>query len=253
MYFDYLGPPWPRHECGVTRVNPRMDAAEVGWWGSPRPVLAPRPSAFQYKKGGLRDANPAQCPRCHRRVYCYGDALQGPILLDSVDPIPVVHECPVVDVEPVRRAPAAKESSKPDSAGIPETYAGRAIAGSARRLGGWVPPIMRSVASSESSVTDTAVLRELIKAVDLLRKLDVRETAFSRLLLGELVTKAWGQVTVHVDDVAEDTIQSYTMLVEQSLLRELGICIGEVVVFHADAVVPPGREPLWVCRELERP
>lgn len=253
VLFDYLGPPWPKHECGVVREKP----SGAGGIQVPSRATSPRIEdtyPLRFTRAGLRGATPSVCPLCRKSVVSYNeDLIAGSILLDQTEPEPVLHECRIRGVRPPSDGKPTWVSEPARHASVPAGYARRLMEQAARRAGSWEPKTASVSASADASVIDVGVLRQLTASLDMLKRVGARDTALARQLLGELGRTDWGEVTVHVDDVAEDVIGCYTMLVERAMLKTFRGHLGELVLFRAEAVARPGAGAVWVCRELERP
>lgn len=89
---------------------------------------------------------------------------------------------------------------------------------------------------------------------NIVKKLGLKkETVAARRLFRRLLEVNWAQVSIHVDDLAEDEIASYTMLIEKERLIALGLKKGCLVAFAAEATAVPFHDPIWVCKGIDKP
>jgi len=198
-----------------------------------------------------------RCRYCGAEVYFYTNEHGSKVFFDELGPPWPIHSCPEYEAHlaatQTHTGPVGRFVPVGDELLHESEYAARILAGAAKRKH-WRPPII-AVQPQEgqegSRVKDFGVLRELILDVNLHKKLGIeKETAVTRKIFGRFLEVDWAQVSIHVDDLAEDEIESYTMLIEKERLVRLNPKKGCIVSFAAEAVSVPFRNPLWVCKEI---
>jgi len=198
-----------------------------------------------------------RCPYCGAEVYFYTNEYGSKVFFDELGPPWPVHSCPEYEAH----VASAQTVTGPVGRFVPvgdellheSEYTARMLAGASKRQH-WKPPIVAVQPKEGLAVSDFGVLREIIPEVNMFKRLGLRkETVASHKIFGPLLEADWAQVSIHVDDLAEDEIESYTMLVERAKLTPVDPKRGCILAFTAEAINVPFRNPIWVCKEIARP
>lgn len=200
---------------------------------------------------------PTRCPYCGAKVFFYTNEYGSKVFFDELGPPWPIHSCPEYEAHvaatQTASGPVGRFIRVEDELLHESEYTARILAGISKRQH-WKPPIISIQPEEGLTVSDFGLLREIIPEVNILKRLGLRkETVASRKIFGHLLEVDWAQVSIHVDDIAEDVIASYTLLIEKEKLMALGPKKGCLVAFTAEAISVPFRNPIWMCQEIDRP
>lgn len=95
------------------------------------------------------------------------------------------------------------------------------------------------------------IVRELIENVNIAKKLKMQNSGhMGKALLGELSKGNFTQITIYSGALEEDTHDSFTFFIKQSLFNKFGVIRGDFIEVHLRSIQIPGRDPVWVCDEI---
>ena len=201
---------------------------------------------------------PTRCPYCGAKVFFYTDEYGSKVFFDELGPPWPKHSCSKHDAD---TAFATSTVTGPVGRFVhvgghlihESEYASRVIAGASKRKK-WKPPIVSiQPEKGGEEVSDYGVLREIVPQINVFKKLQVeKRTKIASKLFGYLLDTDWAQVSIHVDDLAEDEIRSYTMLIMRDDVSSIDLRKGCVVRFTAQGEKLPFRKPIWICREIDK-
>ncbi len=201
-----------------------MSPATHGWWCGTKTYLT-------------------TCRSCSRRVFFFSCNCGCAVFFDSLgDPWPI-HEC--VWTPP----PWLGFRRTPDPPRLDPGYAARI---SARGRGAeWKIDIVRTLPLTEEPLSVCGILREICEGVDPARSLGFdRPGAMARSVLRAAGLVRVSQVTIHVENSADDTIESYTGFISRDLLARLRPKRGDLVGVKLGPRSPMGRGPVWLVEDL---
>jgi hypothetical protein len=104
----------------------------------------------------------------------------------------------------------------------------------------------------QSEISDLGVIREILASVNVYAKLGLEQSPLARGFVKLIGDGPFAQVTVHVGDIADEDVKSYTFFVEQNLLNASGLQKGQMAVFCVNGV-QLGTKSVWVATLLQSP
>jgi hypothetical protein len=118
--------------------------------------------------------------------------------------------------------------------------------------------IIRCDPEGNSQFEDLGVVREVIPIVDIAKKCGIeRGDSLGMAFLGRLGKARFGQVTVHVGDLSQTDVNSYTFYLETARIEKLGLERRQLVIFRVRPKQLPSRSgtvrPIWTCADIYYP
>jgi len=197
-----------------------------------------------------------KCRYCGADVYFYTDECGSKVFFDDLGPPWPKHECQEylesIEYQPVvPRGPVGRFVHFEGELIHESEYFNR-IAGRERKRKTWTPPIIAVHAEGSPPLLEAGILREVIIEVDPLKRFGTTaQNEIACAALRHITTKTWSQITIHIDDLGEDQIESYTMLLPRLLISSLRPHKGDLLLFAAEPLCPFGCTACWLCTELE--
>lgn len=112
--------------------------------------------------------------------------------------------------------------------------------------------IRRIEAKPGEMMEDSAVVRDISIAVDILKKLGLPSgSPIATAFLGPLSKGLFGQITVQVGGLQDNSVESYTGFVRSDLLEKMRIERGDLVVIKLRSVKVGATGWVWVCEKLK--
>lgn len=110
----------------------------------------------------------------------------------------------------------------------------------------------RVEATAGGVVSDTAVVRDVHRNVDVFTKLRInRHSQIARAMLGRLGNGKYGQVTFHCGDLYGSSIESYTVFIESKTIDKLELEDGDLVKIAVRAAKVDAKRFVWLCDEID--
>ena len=99
---------------------------------------------------------------------------------------------------------------------------------------------------------ERGIITELIRNANIRKKAGVSDTALGVAMLGRFAYSPLVQITIHTMALAEDESEncSFTFFVEESVVDNLQLIKGCLVVAELRGIVISPRYPVWVCDRL---
>jgi len=183
---------------------------------------------------------PTTCRYCGKKVFYFSCDCGCRVLFDSLGWPWHKHDC---------QSPEA--IIRQVDIDIEREYAER-IARRQQKPREWEPPICPYCPEEGKKVSDLGLVRE-VNPVNVYKKFRMSpDMPLAPTFLGELAKNDLVQITVHASDLGSDTILSYTFLVKKSRWNRTGAIREDLLSFTIVGRAIPGREPYWLCTEIER-
>lgn len=202
---------------------------------------------------------PTRCRFCGQSVYYFACRCGSKVFFSELGGTWPEHRCiemlrETYGDEFVQRGMALQMMKSPSSrlhTPIEERYEA-AVRGQLRRQSESAGGRIRRVdASAGRKVKDTAVVRAVVRDVDLYGKFRLSpESSLAKAFLGVLGRRPFGQLTVHVGHLPKGEAESYTAFVDEDVLIQLKLENGDLVEIKL-AAVTVGNEFVWLCSEIE--
>ena len=202
---------------------------------------------------------PTTCRFCRRDVFFFSCGCGSAVFFDALGGDWPVHDClskleklkvlqDQIGSEALQRALSLRleRVGWRRANGVDQRYAtrlgARVTANASRSLAGQV---LRKVPTKERIVSDIGALREIVPSVDVWRTLGIDAACIQAVSIAKALPDGpLAQVTIHVGDLSEDDVDSYTCLCARRLIH--GLARQQLVRFQIRGTPVLGREGFWL-------
>jgi hypothetical protein len=180
---------------------------------------------------------PTRCRHCGAKVFYFSCNCGAKVFFESLGwPWPI-HNC----IDEIIRQIDFK---------IEEEYKERVAKRSRQK--DFKVPIKAILPISGEFIENIGFVREMILKFNVFEKFSLpSDTPFALGLLGELGKSNFIQITIHVENLASDKIDSYTFLIDKNTWDDLGASRGDLLSFKLVGKSIPGRADYWFCDDID--
>lgn len=189
---------------------------------------------------------PTRCRYCGKKVYYFFCDCGSKVFFDSLGLPWHKHNCTERDLNLDR-------IHKQIPGSIEEDYKKHIVERQEYRSRAEVEvPIRACIPEKDGqNVYEKGVIRDVLPELDVYKKFNVpKDSLFGIKFLKELSSGSWMQVTIYVDDLGSDAIDSYTMLIRTDEWDRAEVKQGDLVSFEIEGRHFPGSDHYWLCKEI---
>ena len=179
---------------------------------------------------------PTRCRWCGAKIFYFSCDCGSKVFFNSLGwPWPI-HDC----TDDIIRQIDFK---------IEEEYRNRVAERSKKK--DWVGSIRAVLPISGRIIEEIGIVREIISKADVWKKFNIAPDSAFTGLIGAIGKSECAQITIHVDDMASDKVDSYTFLIPKVIWNKLGASLGDLLCFKLVGKSIPGRTDYWLCDEID--
>lgn len=95
------------------------------------------------------------------------------------------------------------------------------------------------------------LVRELMHDIDIAKRFKISsDNSMGLAFLGELGKGKFSQITIQTNMLEDNTHDSFTFVIRQSLLKKISIIKGDYIEVKLRSIQVPGNKPIWICDEI---
>ena len=197
---------------------------------------------------------PMRCKYCGEQVFFFTCDHGSKVFFDSLGAPWHVHQCAQYII-----AKYGKEVFERGMAqmmmlpGIDRPYRERVEQADVKRKKEPTPiPFLKMEPARGMKTEEYGLISEIVKEVDLFKKLKLGATAMAHGALGVFRDKDYVQITIHTAALGEDENPTFTFLLAKRLLKRADLIKSDFVRCQLVGVQILDRAPLWLCEQIDK-